>query len=96
MTHTSQTSILSMLHGRASLRPDDIAYAFTDYVHDPAGLRESLTWARLSRQTLNAASAIRHHGSVGDRALVLAPQGLGYIQAFQGAMQDGLIAVPLP
>ncbi|MGB0969452.1 MAG: AMP-binding protein [Mycobacterium sp.] len=96
MTHTSQTSILSMLHGRASLRPDDVAYTFTDYVNDPAGVRESLTWSQLSRQTMNAARAIRLHGSVGDRALILAPQGLGYIQAFLGAMQAGLVAVPLP
>ncbi len=85
-----------MLHGRASLRPDDVAYTFTDYVDDPAGVRESLTWAQLSRQTLNAARAIRLHGAVGDRALILAPQGLGYILAFLGAMQAGLIAVPLP
>ncbi|MCH9731297.1 MAG: AMP-binding protein, partial [Actinomycetia bacterium] len=85
-----------MLHGRASLRPDDVAYTFTDYVDNPAGVRESLTWSQLSRQTLNAARAIRLHGSVGDRALILAPQGLGYIQAFLGAMQAGLIAVPLP
>ncbi len=26
-----QSSILSMLHGRASLRPDDVAFSFTDY-----------------------------------------------------------------
>ena len=36
------------------------------------------------------------HGSVGDRAVILAPQGLDYIRAFLGPMQAGLIAVPLP
>ena len=36
---TSESSILSMLHGRASLRPDDVAFTFTDYGHDPAGVR---------------------------------------------------------
>ncbi len=96
MTHTSQSSILSMLHGRASMRPDDVAFTFTDYVHDPAGVRESLTWSQLSRQTMNAARAIRLHGSVGDRALILAPQGLDYVLAFLGSMQAGLVAVPLP
>lgn len=48
---TPQSTILSMLHGRASLRPDDVAFTFTDY---PAGagvdgISESLTWSQLSR-----------------------------------------------
>jgi fatty acid CoA ligase FadD21 len=85
-----------MLHGRASLRPNDVAFTFTDYVGDPAGVRESLTWSQLSGRTLNVASEIASHGSVGDRAVILAPQGLDYILAFLGSMQAGLVAVPLP
>jgi fatty acid CoA ligase FadD21 len=92
----SQPTILSMLHGRASLRPNDVAFTFTDYEKDSAGVPESLTWSQLSRQTMNVAREIRAHGSVGDRAVILAPQGLDYIRAFLGAMQAGLIAVPLP
>jgi fatty acid CoA ligase FadD21 len=90
------SSILSMLHGRASLRPDDVAFTFTDYDNDWAGVPEHLTWSQLSRRTMNVAREIRLHGSVGDRAAILAPQGLDYILAFLGAMQAGLIAVPLP
>jgi fatty acid CoA ligase FadD21 len=92
----SQSTILSMLHGRASMRPDDAAFTFTDYEKDYAGVSETLTWSQLSRQTLSVAREIRAHGSAGDRAVILAPQGLDYIRAFLGAMQAGLIAVPLP
>ncbi|BBZ43221.1 AMP-binding protein [Mycobacterium parmense] len=92
----SQSSILSLLHGRASLRPNDIAFTFTDYEKDWAGVRESLTWSQVSRRTMVVAREILLHGSVGDRAVILAPQGLDYILAFLGAMQAGLIAVPLP
>lgn len=91
-----QSTILSMLHGRASLRPDDVAFTFTDYAADPAGVTESLTWSQLSRRTMNVAREIRLHGEVGDRAVILAPQGLEYILAFLGSMQAGLVAVPLP
>lgn len=49
----SQSSILAMLHGRASLRPHDIAFTFTNYDDDWAGVPESLTWSQLSRRTLN-------------------------------------------
>jgi fatty acid CoA ligase FadD21 len=90
------SSILSMLHGRAALRPDDLAFTFTDYDNDWAGVPETLTWSQLSRRTLNMARELRLHGSVGDRAAILAPQGLDYILAFLGSMQAGLIAVPLP
>jgi fatty acid CoA ligase FadD21 len=85
-----------MLHGRASLRPGDVAFTFTDYVHDPAGVSESLTWSQLSRRTLNVARELSLHASVGDRAVILAPQSLDYVAAFLGSMQAGLIAVPLP
>ncbi|WP_081285099.1 AMP-binding protein [Mycobacterium intracellulare] len=92
----SQSSILAMLHGRASLRPHDVAYTFTDYQHDWDGVRETLTWSQVSRRTLNVARDLGPHGSVGDRAVILAPQGMDYIAAFLGSMQAGLIAVPLP
>ncbi|PQM47793.1 AMP-binding protein [Mycobacterium talmoniae] len=91
-----QSSILSMLHGRASLRPHDVAFTFTNYENDWAGVPESLTWSQLSRRTLNMAREIRLQASVGDRAVILAPQSLDYIVAFLGSIQAGLIAVPLP
>ena len=73
-----------MLHGRASLRPDDVAFTFTDYVDDPAGVSESLTWSQLSRRTLNVARELSLHASVGDRAVILAPQSLDYIAGIPG------------
>jgi fatty acid CoA ligase FadD21 len=85
-----------MLHGRASLRPHDVAFTFTNYFDDFASVPESLTWSQLSRRTLNMARELSLHGSVGDRAVILAPQSLDYIAAFLGSMQAGLIAVQLP
>lgn len=85
-----------MLHGRARLRPNDVAFTFTDYTNDWAGVSASLTWSQLSRRTLNLARELSHHASAGDRTVILAPQGLDYVLAFLGSMQAGLIAVPLP
>lgn len=90
-----EPTVLSLLHERASLQPDDIAFTFIDYEQDWAGVAESLTWSRLYRQMLNVSVALRRNGSTGDRALILAPQGLDYIVAFFGALQAGRIAVPL-
>src|ERR1700759_2241738 len=91
-----QSSILSMLHGRAALRPDDVAFTFTNYEKDWAGVPESLTGSELSRRTLSVARELRLHGAGGDRAVILAPQGLDYILGFLGSMQAGGLSVPLP
>jgi len=90
-----QVSCLSMLRERASLQPNDPAFTFTDFEQDWAGVTARLTWAEAYRRSLNVAIAVAQHGAVGDRAVILAPQGLEYIVAFLGAMQAGLIAVPL-
>jgi fatty acid CoA ligase FadD28 len=89
------TSILDLMCERASLQPDDKAFTFIEYEQDWAGVTESLTFSQLYRRTLNVAQELRHCGSTGDRAVILAPQGLDYIVAFLGALQAGQIAVPL-
>ncbi|MEE6175790.1 fatty-acid--AMP ligase FAAL21/FadD21 [Mycobacterium sp. 050134] len=89
------SSVVSLLRERAGLQPDELAFRYTDYERDWAGVTEDLTWAQLYRRSLNVAHAVKRHGAVGDRAVILAPQGLAYIVAFLGAMQAGRIAVPL-
>lgn len=88
-------AIPALLRERASLQPNRTAFTFMDYEQDRAGIAESLTWSQVYRRTLNIARELKLHGSTGDRAVILAPQGLDYITAFLGALQAGLIAVPL-
>lgn len=85
----------ALLRERASLQPNDTAFTFMDYDQDWDGVAESLTWLQLYRRALNVASELKLRGSAGDRAVILAPQGLDYIAGFLGALQAGLIAVPL-
>jgi fatty acid CoA ligase FadD21 len=87
--------VVSLLRERAGLQPDDLALRYTDYEQHWAGVTEIVSWAQLYQRSLNVAHEVKQHGAVGDRALILAPQGLAYIVAFLGAMQAGLIAVPL-
>ena len=88
-------SIPAVLRERASLQPNDTAFTFLDYEHDWEGVPESLTWSQVYRRTLNLAQQLRLCSSTGDRAVILAPQGLEYIISFFGASQAGLIPVPL-
>ena len=89
------STIGAVLRERASLQPSQTAFTFLDYEQDWDGVAESLTWAQLYRRSLNLALEIESRGSTGDRAVILAPQGLDYIVAFLGALEAGLVAVPL-
>jgi fatty acid CoA ligase FadD28 len=89
------SSIPTVLRERASLQPHDEAFTFIDYEHDSKGVPETLTWSQLYRRASNVARELRLCGKPGDRAVILAPQGLDYIAAFLGSLQAGVIAVPL-
>nr|WP_102144530.1 AMP-binding protein [Mycobacterium sp. QGD 101] len=91
----SEASLSAVLRERASLQPSDTAFTFMDYAADPAGRAESLTWSQVYRRALNVAEELRRCATAGDRAVVLAPQGLDYVAAFLGVLHAGLIAVPL-
>lgn len=88
-------SLTAVLGERADRQPDETAYTFVDYQDDPNGFAESLTWAQVEHRAHVVADELRNCGSTGDRAAILAPQGLEYIAAFLGALQAGFIAVPL-
>ncbi|OBJ71600.1 AMP-binding protein [Mycobacterium colombiense] len=90
-----ETSISDLLCERASLQPNDTAFTYIDYEQDWDGVAESLTWSQLYRRTVNVARELQHCGSTGDRAVIMAPQGLDYAVAFLGALKAGQIAVPL-
>jgi long chain fatty acid CoA FadD26 len=92
----TQSTISALLEERASQQPNATAYTCIDYEIDPAGFAESVSWSQMHRRALVVADELGLCGSVGDRAAVMAPQGLDYIAAFLGALRAGFIAVPLP
>lgn len=91
-----QSTIPELLKRRAEQQPHDLAYTFLDYDLDPAGYAEKVTWSDLYERVQAVAGQLLLCGSPGDRAAILAPQGMDYIVAFFGAIHAGFIAVPLP
>lgn len=90
-----ESSLPAVLRERASLQPNDTAFTYVDYEQDWEGVRTTLTWAQLYRRTSNLSEHLKAYGSTGDRALILAPQGLEYIIGFLASMQAGRVAIPL-
>ena len=95
MTNVAEPTIPDILRERASLQANEKAFTYLDYEQDWDGVSETVTYAQLHRRSLNVAQEVRKHGGTGDRAVIVAPQGLPYIDAFFGALQAGLIPVPL-
>jgi long-chain fatty acid adenylyltransferase FadD28 len=91
----AQSSIPAVLRERASLQPNETAFTYIDYDQDSKGAPLILSWSQLHRRVANLGEQLRLCGSTGDRALILAPQGLDYVVGFLGALQAGLVAVPL-
>lgn len=89
------SSVAELVSKRARTQPDTVAYTFIDYEVDPAGFAESITWAQTYRRVQAVAEELLRIGEPGDRAAILAPQGLDYVVGFLGALHAGFIAVPL-
>jgi long chain fatty acid CoA FadD26 len=92
----SQSHIPGLLADRAREKPDAPAYTFIDFDVDPAGYPETLTWSQLRNRAQVVAAELATCASPGDRVALLAPQSLEYIVGFYGALEAGMIAVPLP
>ena len=90
-----ESSLAALLRARAEQQPNSVAFTFLDYGLDPTGFAESLTWSQMYQRARVVAEELRLYGSPGDRAAILAPQGLDYVVAFLGALQAGFIGVPL-
>ncbi|MFD8558835.1 fatty acyl-AMP ligase [Streptosporangium canum] len=75
--------------------PDAPAYTFLDYSAGHDGVRHTLSWAKADLKARALAVRLREVTLPGDRAAILAPQGLEYVVAMLGAMYARVVAVPL-
>jgi len=84
-------NLVDLLRSRADAQPTKTAYVFLD-----DGEREG---ARCSFEDLDCraraiAARLCAEGAKGERALLLYPPGLAYIEAFLGCLYAGVVAVP--
>ena len=83
-------TILDRLRSHAETSPDRLAYRFLrENAEDDA-----LTFGQLDQRVRNLATRLRENAAVGDRALLLYPPGIEFIEAFLGCLAAGIIAVP--
>lgn len=86
----SDETILDRLRIHSQTQPDRLAYRF---LRDDA-TSDTLTYGQLEQRVRALAGRLRQHAAPGDRALLLYPPGLQFIEAFLGCLAAGVIAVP--
>ncbi|MCR9296040.1 MAG: fatty acyl-AMP ligase [bacterium] len=83
-------TILDALRNHVETQGDSTAYTFLksdDKIY-------SITYQELDRRARHVACALLHSAEPGDRALMMFPSGLDFIEAFLGCLYAGIIAVP--
>ncbi|HEU4538165.1 MAG TPA: fatty acyl-AMP ligase, partial [Polyangiaceae bacterium] len=83
-------TLVSLLRWRAHVQPDALAYAFVG----PAPGAPSLTYGELDRRARAFGRRLQSLAADGERALLLFPPGLQFIEAFFGCLYAGGVAVP--
>jgi acyl-CoA synthetase (AMP-forming)/AMP-acid ligase II len=82
-------TILDRLRIHTQTRPDRVAYRF---LRDDTS--DTLTYGQLDQRVSALAARLRENTVPGERALLLYPPGLEFIEAFLGCLAAGVIAVP--
>jgi len=90
-------SLVTEVRKLAAQAGNRTAYTYVDYSADLTGWgsRRTMTWAEVDRGARAVAAALRRRVAPGERAAVLAPQGLEYVVAMLGAFYARVVAVPL-
>lgn len=84
-------TIVDVLYAKAASSPDRIAFRF---LSDGEFEDSAISYAELLSRASVIAARLRQHSSPGDRALLLLPSGLSFIESFWACQIAGLVAVP--
>ncbi|MBW5480397.1 fatty acyl-AMP ligase [Streptomyces bambusae] len=87
--------LVALIRRTAATAGDTPAFTFVEYAKDRRGIPSTLSYRQLDARARAVADAVLRHCAPGDRAAVLAPQGLDYLVGFLGCLYAGVIAVPL-
>lgn len=89
---TPVTDIVSLLRSRAAQKAEATVYTFL--ADGEIDRPNCLTFAELDHRARAIAARLQATAAPGQRALLLYPPGLEYIEAFFGCLYGGIIAVP--
>ncbi|MFQ6017599.1 MAG: fatty acyl-AMP ligase [Kiloniellaceae bacterium] len=84
-------TLIEILQARAVDQPRQRAFSF---LTDGEAAETHLTYKELDRRARALGATLQRLGCESERAIILCPPGLGFIEAFFGSLYAGAIAVP--
>lgn len=85
-------TFIDVLQHRAAISPDKTAFVFLEEGEEPTW---TITYAELNLRARAIAVELSRWLEPGDRAVLLYPTGIAFIEAYLGCLYAGVIAVPL-
>lgn len=89
------SSVTEAVRANALSRPGDPAVAFVRELSTENG-GQTVSYAELDAEAQRIAVELQRRLTVGDRALLLYPEGIDFAVAFLGCLYAGVVAVPAP
>jgi amino acid adenylation domain-containing protein len=86
-------TLVDALSRHAGERPEERAFTF---LRDGEEAEATITFGELDRRARGLAGWLAAESAPGDRALLVYPPGLGFVEALFGCLYSGLVAVPCP
>ena len=87
----SLSTMVDVLRMQASAIGDQLAFRF---LVDHSGEESTLTFGALHERAMAIGGELQTLSAQGERALLVFPPGLGFIEAFFGCLYAGIVAVP--
>ncbi len=87
-------TFVDILRFRSEHQPDSVAFTYLDY-GDYGELETEVSYGQLDSQARSIAAKLQLSKLIGQRVLLIYPQGLEFIAAFFGCLYAGAIAVPV-
>lgn len=84
------STMIDVLRFRAADQPESLAYVFLS--ND--GAEQGISFSELDRRARSIAAKLQHRHDIGNRALLLYPPGIEYIQTFFGCLYAGVLPIP--
>lgn len=85
-------TLMHLLQQQAAQQPDKLVY---HYLTASGDIEASLSYQQLDHDCRTLAQGLRQHMAVGERCLLLFPQGLDFIRAFWACLYAGVVPLPV-
>src|ERR1051325_4369115 len=86
-------NLVQLLRQRAESAPERLAYRF---LGEGEAEESRITYGELDHRARAIGAPLQETDASGERALLLYPAGIAYVEAFFGCLYAGVIAVPAP